>query len=300
MSPEQAQGDRRILDFHTDIYSLGATLFELLTLQPVVQATDRSAMIDEILYQEPRPCGKWTAPSRMTWKPSSLRGDGETGSERYATAGELAADLRRFVGGEPILARRPTRLQRCSHWCRRHRVGVTSALVALVGVSDPEFRHLHVMLMHERAERQRTKAALEAVETRERRAQHLIYAPISTWPSMPGATGMHGRWSNCSIGTCRWPGEEDLRGFEWFLLRQLARREHADLIGAQATGRGRRCTSPAFLRTERCWRRREQGTRSSFCPPVRCNWLHVNGCRTRRGQRPGLRSGQPPLGLGGR
>jgi eukaryotic-like serine/threonine-protein kinase len=231
MSPEQAQGDRRLLDFHTDIYSLGATLFELLTLQPVVQATDRSAMIEEILGQTPRPLRQLDRTIPYDLETIILRALAKRPLDRYATAGEMAADLRRFVGGEPILARRPTRLQRCSHWCRRHRVGMTSALVALAAFLILNLASFTLALMRERAERQKVQAALAAVEVRERHAQHLLYAADMHLANHAWHDGDARQMVELLDRYLPQPGHEDLRGFEWFLLRQLARREHIDLIG---------------------------------------------------------------------
>src|SRR5439155_2141083 len=55
MSPEQAGGQRSLIDQRTDIYSLGATLYELLTLRPIFDGTDRQMLLHQILYEEPPP-----------------------------------------------------------------------------------------------------------------------------------------------------------------------------------------------------------------------------------------------------
>jgi eukaryotic-like serine/threonine-protein kinase len=231
MSPEQAQGDRRMLDFHTDIYSLGATLYELLTLEPVIRATDRTAMLDEIQHQEPRPPRQLERTIPYDLETIVLRALAKRPLERYATAGELAADLRRFACGEPILARRPTRWQRCSHWCRRHRVWVTSALIALVAFLILNLISFTLALMWEQAERQRVQAALAAVEVRERHAQDLLYAADMQLANYAWHDGDARQMVELLDRYVPQPGVEDLRGFEWFLLRQLSRREHTDLLG---------------------------------------------------------------------
>ena len=59
MSPEQAAGQRVLLDHRTDIYSLGATLYELATLEPMFAGDNRHALLHQILHEEPRPPRRW-------------------------------------------------------------------------------------------------------------------------------------------------------------------------------------------------------------------------------------------------
>jgi serine/threonine protein kinase len=134
MSPEQTLGKRTTIDHRSDIYSLGATLYELLTLEPVFGESERAALLQKIALCEP-------APPR-TLKPE-IPADLETivlkmlekgASSRYASARDLAADLRRFVENKPIAARRPSWGQRLSKWSSRNRslvgaVAVTAMIV---------------------------------------------------------------------------------------------------------------------------------------------------------------------------
>ncbi|HEY7315243.1 MAG TPA: tetratricopeptide repeat protein [Gemmataceae bacterium] len=129
MSPEQARGGRTPLDARADVYSLGATLYELLTLRPAVDGKDRAEILSKIAAEEP------AAPRRHNKAiPRELEIIVQTAlakapAERYATAQELAEDLRRFLEDRPIQARPPSRLQRLRKWVKRHR-----ALTATAGL----------------------------------------------------------------------------------------------------------------------------------------------------------------------
>ena len=73
MSPEQALAQRGMLDQRTDIYSLGVTLYELLTLEPAFDGRDRQESLRQIAFEEPKPPRAGTAPCPWIWKPSSSR-----------------------------------------------------------------------------------------------------------------------------------------------------------------------------------------------------------------------------------
>jgi serine/threonine protein kinase len=130
MSPEQAAG-RVLVDHRTDVYSLGATVYELLTLQPIFAGQDRRALLHQILEEEPRPLRQIDRSIPIELETIVLKALAKAPEERYATAGEMAADLRRFLDERPILARRPSLLERARKWTRRHPAIVASAFVVL-------------------------------------------------------------------------------------------------------------------------------------------------------------------------
>jgi serine/threonine protein kinase len=70
MSPEQALAKHGLVDHHTDVYALGATLYELLTLRPLADGKDREEVLRQIAFEDPRPRARWTGPSRWTWRRS--------------------------------------------------------------------------------------------------------------------------------------------------------------------------------------------------------------------------------------
>lgn len=133
MSPEQACGKRTLLDNRTDVYSLGATLYELLTLRPVFSGPGRQSLLYQILNDEPKPLRQWNRSIPVEMETIVLKCLAKSPAERYATAGELAADLRRFLDERPILARRPTMIDTARKWLRRHPSVMIASILVLLG-----------------------------------------------------------------------------------------------------------------------------------------------------------------------
>jgi serine/threonine protein kinase len=131
-SPEQVLARRGIVDHRSDVYSLGATLYELLTLRPPFDGRDRNTLIRQIADDEP-PAPRSVEPSiPVKLETITLKALRKEPADRYATAQEMADDLERFLQGRPIVARPPTAAERLRTWSRQHPVVVGSAAVALL------------------------------------------------------------------------------------------------------------------------------------------------------------------------
>jgi serine/threonine protein kinase len=131
MSPEQAGGRSGLIDPRTDVYSLGVTLYEFLTLRPAFEGSDRQVLVRRILEDEPTRPRRINPSIPLDLETIVLKAISKNREERYATAQELADDLRRFREGMPTHARRPTLAGRIAKWGRRHRKAVrVSAAVA--------------------------------------------------------------------------------------------------------------------------------------------------------------------------
>lgn len=132
MSPEQASGQRVQLDQRTDIYSLGATLYELATLEPIFAGGTRNELLHQIARDEPRPPRAIDRNLPVELETIILKALSKHPGDRYATAQDLAADLQRYLDDKPILATRPTLLERARKWSRRHPALVGAGVLLLV------------------------------------------------------------------------------------------------------------------------------------------------------------------------
>jgi eukaryotic-like serine/threonine-protein kinase len=130
MSPEQASGGR-ILDARTDVYSLGATLYEMLTGRPAFPGNDRQELIRQINGNEPIAPRKLDPSIPRDLETIVCKAMAKEPERRYATALALSLDLGRFCADCPILARRPTLAGRLARWSRRHRRATAAAAAIL-------------------------------------------------------------------------------------------------------------------------------------------------------------------------
>ncbi|MCG8408672.1 MAG: serine/threonine-protein kinase [Phycisphaerales bacterium] len=140
MSPEQVSGDSRMLDTRSDVYSLGVILYELSAGRVPYEVRNHSIpeAIRRIREEEP---------SRLSSIDARLRGDIETivagalekdKARRYQSAAELAADIRRYLCDQPIVARPPSAIYQLRKFAKRHKAvvgGMVAVFVALaVGI----------------------------------------------------------------------------------------------------------------------------------------------------------------------
>ena len=163
MSPEQANGGRVVLDPRADVYSLGATLYELLTNRPAFDGFDRRDLLRRIAEENPPPPRRSDPSIPRDLETIVLKAMEKEPAGRYASAGAMADDLRRFLGDRPILARRPTPVEHAARWARRRGTalkwaGVVAALALTLGSA---------LLWRE-------KARTDAARVRERKALELV------------------------------------------------------------------------------------------------------------------------------
>lgn len=213
MAPEQLAGRRNQIGPATDVYGLGGILYELLAGRPAFADSELSTY-HQIQTEEPVPISRIrpTAPRALETIVSKCLA--KDPARRYQTARDLAEDLRRFLTGEPILARPAGALERAGMWSRRHPIAAgLGALVAavlcwlllvgywyhlqLAAALDGARMHVYSADMH------LTQQAWERAELAEALALLERHVPAA--------------------------GEKDQRGFEWHYLSSLCR-GHAQVL----------------------------------------------------------------------
>jgi WD40 repeat protein len=221
MSPEQALAKRVVIDHRTDIYSLGATLYELLTLQPAFAETDRAKLLQQIAVEEPRALRKLDGHIPVELETIVLKAMAKGREDRYQTAEQFAADLRAFLDNRPIKARPPGLAQRAAKWSRRHQTLISIASIALVLLSAI----LAVSMVKVQSANTHALAALD--ETAD-----LLYTTDMTLAYQTYEKG----WSDevQTILDRHRPsnGKPDRRGFEWHLLQSMVQQPSSAALAA--------------------------------------------------------------------
>lgn len=133
MSPEQSSGRPETVDRRTDIYSLGVTLYETYTGRQPFQSLDGAHLIRAIQTIEPAKPRHWNRQLPVDLQTIIQRAMRPDKSDRYASAKEMAEDLRRFSLGQPVLASRVTLAERITRWSAARAGLVTTALMIAVG-----------------------------------------------------------------------------------------------------------------------------------------------------------------------
>jgi serine/threonine protein kinase/WD40 repeat protein/Tfp pilus assembly protein PilF len=126
MAPEHLQSSS---DPRSDVYGLGITLYELLTLRPAFEDSSRARLIERVRHDDPPPPRKVDRSIPRDLETIVLKAIAKEPGRRYQTAGEMGEDLGRFLAGEPVRARRVGVGERGVKWVRRR-----PAVAALLAV----------------------------------------------------------------------------------------------------------------------------------------------------------------------
>lgn len=157
MSPEQALGQIHQLDRRTDVYSLGATLYELLVGHPPFQAATSIEIMLKVVKEEPLAVRKINANIPFDLETIVMKALEKEPARRYDSARALAEDLDRYLNGEPVQARPTSLIYRLTKKVKKNRLSVTIAGVAILAVITLSF----MWLQTRRHAQQQAQEALE-------------------------------------------------------------------------------------------------------------------------------------------
>lgn len=212
MAPEQALGRNIEVTTVTDVWGLGAILYELLTGRPPFVGNSFADILRKVAEDEPRPPRQLRESIDLDLETICLRCLRKRSIERYPSAADLATDLRRWLDGLPVSARRLSRLEQSRRWARRHPARASLLGVSLIALAALSAAAFNFNRNREGLQRQ------QLLDAQRRNFNYVVDLQLA-----------HGAWKSGTLARMAelldaqrpTQGQSDLRGLEWQLLKSF-------------------------------------------------------------------------------
>lgn len=212
MAPEQALGRNIEVTTVTDVWGLGAILYELLTGRPPFIGNSFADILRKVAEDEPRPPRQLRESIDLDLETICLRCLRKRAIERYPSAADLAADLRRWLDGMPVSARRLSRFEQARRWARRHPARASLLGVSLIAVAAMTAAAFNWNRNREGLQRQ------ILLDAQRRNFNYVVDLQLA---NIAWSSGTLARMADLLDGQKPKPGEPDIRGLEWYLLQSF-------------------------------------------------------------------------------
>jgi WD40 repeat protein/serine/threonine protein kinase len=221
MAPERFGGAG---DVRSDLYALGLTLYELLTLRLAFPETDRNKLLQQVMHDDPPPPRKLNVHVPRDLETVVLKATARVPEQRYQTPAELAEDLRRFIEYRPVRARRISTVEKLWRWCRRNpTVAGLTATAALLLVAGAIISSYYAI--------QANRRAVEALDNAAQARANLYIAHMNLAQHEWEAGNVPRVLELLEASQPDNAAEKDVRGWEWYYQERLCHNDLHTLTG---------------------------------------------------------------------